>query len=136
MKSDRAAYYARPISIDGTPQEKRDIGLIYSLDFCPHPVGEDKQKAIEQYREIGMEAFKPYVLECAVLFFRAFPDGSIGAGVAKEIAWAQEAARKRKLTSGTWSRTGSRRNTRTTTTALSKGRTTSSSWTSTYPEGG
>jgi hypothetical protein len=30
------------------------------------------------------------VQRCAALFFRAFPDGSIGAGVAKEIAWAEE----------------------------------------------
>jgi hypothetical protein len=38
-----------------------------------------------------MEAFKPYVAGANALVFRAFPDGSIGAGVAKEIAWAQEA---------------------------------------------
>jgi hypothetical protein len=89
--TNKNAYYARPISIDGTKQEARDKALIESLGFSPYPVGEDKAEALRQYKEHGMEAFKPYVLDSAVLIFRAFPDGSIGAGVAKEIAWAQEA---------------------------------------------
>jgi hypothetical protein len=89
MTDNKNAYYARPISIDGTKQEARDKALIEAMGFVPYPVGPDKEKALEQYREVGMDAFMPYVLNSAVLIFRAFPDGSIGAGVAKEIAWAQ-----------------------------------------------
>lgn len=85
------AYYARPISIDGTPQEARDKELIAALGFESHPVGEEKAAALAEYKKVGMEAFKPYVQESAALVFRAFPDGSIGAGVAKEIEWANEA---------------------------------------------
>ena len=88
---EKKAYYARPISIDGTPQAARDMALIESLGFAPYPVSEDKAEAIRQYRAGGMEAFKPYVLASQALVFRAFPDGSIGRGVATEIEWAQAA---------------------------------------------
>lgn len=37
-----------------------------------------------------MEVFREAVSACDVLAFRAFPDGSIPAGVAKEIKWAKE----------------------------------------------
>ena len=90
-KMEKRAYYARPISIDGTPQEARDHALIKGLGFVPYPVGQEKEEAIKQYRAGGMEAFRPYVQLSEVLFFRSFPDGTIGAGVAKEIAWATEA---------------------------------------------
>jgi hypothetical protein len=82
-------YYARPISVDNTPQAERDIALIQSLGFSPYPVGDEKKEVLVRYREIGMEAFRPYVENSAALIFRAFPDGSIGVGVAKEIAWAK-----------------------------------------------
>jgi hypothetical protein len=84
------AYYARPISIDGTPQAERDMELIRALGFEPFPVGQEKEQALVVYRQIGMKAFHPYVVDSNALFFRAFPDGSIGAGVAQEIAWAEE----------------------------------------------
>lgn len=83
------AYYARPISVDGTKQQERDIQLIRGLGFEPYPVGPEKEEALTRYRSEGMDAFRPYVEGSAVLIFRAFPDGSIGAGVAKEIAWAE-----------------------------------------------
>ena len=85
---NRKAYYARPISIDGTPQAERDFALIRAMGFEPWPVDEEKARALVAYRKVGMVAFSPYVESSAVLFFRAFPDGSIGAGVAKEIEWA------------------------------------------------
>lgn len=85
------AYYARPISIDNTPQETRDHALIRALGFEPYPIGEEKQVFLDRYREVGMEAFRPAVEASQALIYRAFPDGSIGAGVAKEIAWALQA---------------------------------------------
>jgi hypothetical protein len=87
----KKAYYARPVSIDGTKQQERDLQLISSLGYEPYPVGEEKAVVLEEYRRIGMDAFKPYVLNSSILIYRSFPDGSIGAGVATEIKWAQEA---------------------------------------------
>jgi hypothetical protein len=84
----KKAYYARPISVDNTPQEKRDHDLIRALGFEPYPIDEEKQAILARYREVGMEAFRPAVEASDALIFRAFPDGSIGAGVAQEIAWA------------------------------------------------
>ena len=90
MKNKRA-YYARPISVDGTKQEGRDLDLIVDLGFAPYPTGKAKQEILAEYRQTGIDVFRLAVKSCAALFFRAFPDGSIGAGVAKEIACAQEA---------------------------------------------
>jgi hypothetical protein len=87
----KLCYYARPISIDGTPQCKRDLDLIQELGFTPYPVGLDKEKALERYREIGMDAFRPYVEACSALVFRSFVNGRIGAGVYQEIEWARSA---------------------------------------------
>ncbi len=84
------AYYARPISVDGTPQARRDKKLITAMGFEPYPVGKDKKEALKTYRKIGMYAFKAYVGQSKILVFRAFPDGSIGAGVAQEIKWAND----------------------------------------------
>jgi hypothetical protein len=85
---NRKAYYARPISIDGTPQEQRDHELIRALGFEPWPVGQEKEQYLFQYEKEGMEVFRPAVQQSSILIFRAFPDGSIGAGVYKEIQWA------------------------------------------------
>lgn len=82
------AYYARPISIDGTKQADRDFDLIRKLGFEPYPIGKAKEAVLAKYKEIGMKAFKPYVERSNALVFRAFPDGSIGNGVAVEIEWA------------------------------------------------
>jgi len=90
----KKAYYARPISVDNTPQAERDINLIRAMGFEPYPVGEDKQKALAEYARLKensldpMEAFDKYVRECDAVFFRAFPDGSIGAGVMRELTTA------------------------------------------------
>lgn len=84
----KTAYYARPISIDGTPQFDRDIKLIEMIGFVPTPSPEDKIEILKQYKIVGMEAFRESVETSDILIFRAFPDGSIGTGVYKEIKWA------------------------------------------------
>lgn len=88
---NKFAYYARPISIDNTPQSERDHALIRAIGFEPYPTGKTKAAALKEYRKIGMEAFRPYLAKCSLLVFRAFPDGSIGAGVGTEISWARDA---------------------------------------------
>ncbi len=90
MKTMKKAYYARPISVDDTPQMERDLNLIWDLGYEPSPTAAEKVAIMEAYKIIGMDAFRPAVLECDLVVFRAFPDGSIGAGVAKELAWAIE----------------------------------------------
>ena len=85
------AYYARPISVDDTPQEQRDHELIKKLGYEPYPIGEVKKEILSRYKKEGMEVFKEVVLESDCIIFRSFPDGSIGAGVMREIIWAQEA---------------------------------------------
>ena len=60
------------------------------MGYEPYPIGVDLDEALASYRKIGMEAFCYYVRKSSLLVFRAFPDGSIGSGVAKEIAWAVE----------------------------------------------
>lgn len=86
----KKAYYARPISIDDTPQMERDFATIRALGFEPYPIGDEKAAILEQYKKIGMDAFRPAVEASDAIFYRSFPDGSIGAGVKKELDWAIE----------------------------------------------
>lgn len=85
----KTAYYARPMNIYGTQQEERDKSTIRALGF--EPIEINKAELQRAARERGMEVFKPLVDGAEALFFRAFIGGCIGAGVAKEIAWAKEA---------------------------------------------
>lgn len=82
------AYYARPMSIYNTAQETRDCAEIEKLGYVPIQI--NKKEIQERVAIDGMEVFLPLVRQADVLFFRSFYGGSIGAGVAKEIAWAVE----------------------------------------------
>lgn len=89
-------YYAHPVSLYNTPQEKRDIALLESLGFEvenpnteKHQVGYDIAKA-KSSNGSGMEHFFKVVLACDAIAFRAFPDGKIGSGVMMEVDWALE----------------------------------------------
>jgi hypothetical protein len=86
----RLAYYARPIVIDGSQQELLDIETIRRIGYEPYPFEEQREQAKQQYITEGLSIYKDYVRQSDLLVFRAFPDGSIGAGVAQEIAWAEE----------------------------------------------
>jgi hypothetical protein len=81
-------YYARPISLYKTAQDKRDIDLLQSLGF--EILNPDKEALQERYKVEGMNVFLEAVKECDAIAFRAFPDGKLGAGVYKEILQAQE----------------------------------------------
>ena len=84
-------YYAHPLSIYGTPQEKRDLELLAALGHTVlNPNGPQHDAG---YRAEGMAYFNRITEPCHGVFFRAFPDGSIPAGVAKEL----EYFRNRKL---------------------------------------
>lgn len=81
-------YHARSISIYGTPQDERDRALLGALGF--DVVDPNQPSHQEGYAREGMNHFTRTVTECSALAFRAHPDGSIPAGVAKEIATAQD----------------------------------------------
>lgn len=84
----KTAYYARPMSIYGTPQESRDMETIRALGY--EPIDINKEELQERAKAEGMAVFKPLVDSAQALFFRSFMTREIGAGVGKEIAWAQE----------------------------------------------
>jgi hypothetical protein len=81
-------YYARPISLYNTAQDKRDIELMESLGF--EVINPNKEALQERYKAEGMSVFLEAVKDCDSLAFRAFPDGMLGAGVMKEIQQAEE----------------------------------------------
>lgn len=76
-------YYARPINLYNTAQDKRDITLLNFLGF--EVVNPDKEELQERYKKEGMSVFLQAIDDCDALAFRSFPDLKIGAGVWKEI---------------------------------------------------
>ena len=81
-------YYARPISLYNTPQDRRDIELMEKLGF--EVVNPNKEELSKRYKAEGMDMFMPIVSECDCVAFRSFPDLKISAGVYKEIQKAIE----------------------------------------------
>ena len=88
-------YYAHCIAIYNTPQEERDVHTLLGLGLDvvnPNtPAVDVEVKRLKSLGENYMSFFKDIVHSCEVFAFRALPDGSIPAGVAKELAWAVEA---------------------------------------------
>ena len=84
----KTIYYAHPISIYDTPQETRDISLLRSLGL--EPVNPNQAEWQEEYKRRGMEFFIEKVRECDGLAFRGLMDGSIPAGIKKEIDKAMD----------------------------------------------
>ena len=84
----KKAYYARPMSLYGTIQETRDQEAIRLMGY--EPIEINKEEIQRQAKAAGMATFEPMVKSADALFFRAFIDGQIGAGVAKEIQWAKD----------------------------------------------
>lgn len=82
-------YYAHPISLYNTTQEQRDMNTLHTLGFTV--INPNQPVHQEEYNEWGMEYFEKLIKTHADgLVFRAFPDGSISAGVAQEIAIAEK----------------------------------------------
>lgn len=76
-------YYARPINLYNTPQDKRDIEAIAALGF--ELVNPNKAELQERYKAEGMAVFLQAVGDCDALAYRSFPDLTLSAGVVKEI---------------------------------------------------
>ena len=84
-------YYAHSVSIYDTKQEERDLATIESLGF--KPVNPNHSTHDEGYKKFGMNYFDDIIASCDIVAFRAHPDGSIPAGVSKEIRRAIEFGR-------------------------------------------
>lgn len=80
-------YYAHPLAIYGTEQEKRDILSIERLGY--KVLNPNMPVHARCYQEEGMGYFMKLVRSCDALAFRANPDNSIPSGVAKEIIHAK-----------------------------------------------
>jgi len=85
-------YLAHPVSDYGTPRQAQAIKAL-------EEVGADLVRPLELvnpdspihqagYASEGMAYFKGVIERCQGLAFMRFPDGSIGAGVGREIRWA------------------------------------------------
>lgn len=89
------AYYAHPLSLYNTAQEKRDLALMAALGievFNPNSFECDagyKAAAAASPTGNGMGFFTGIIKGCDMVIFRGFLDRSIPAGVAKEIRDAQ-----------------------------------------------
>jgi len=97
----KTVYYAHCMAIYDSKQEKEDVAVLEQMGFeVDNP---NSQKHILEVRRIKcefsgqqypgskiMKYFTDIVLENQLLAFRALPDGSISAGVNKEIRIAEE----------------------------------------------
>lgn len=81
-------YFAHPINTFGTIVEQYVEQMIMSLYPESDIINPALDEHQEGYRQHGMEYFEPIVKACHRVVVLPFPDGSIGAGMAKEIQWA------------------------------------------------
>jgi hypothetical protein len=84
----KKVYYAHPITLYNTQIEKEDIKTLTSMGFEVY--NPNSNECDEGYNKHGMQFFQDIIAKCDGVVFRSFPDGSIPAGVAKEIGWAEE----------------------------------------------
>lgn len=80
------AYYAHPVNLYNTLQEKRDIEIIEKLGY--EVVNPNQPQIQEEYNKLGMVIFESIISECDIFIFRCFPDLKIGSGIYKEIEYA------------------------------------------------
>lgn len=87
-------YFAHPITDYGTERQAQalaglrahfvdDLGMRHFEIENP-----DQPHHDEGYKARGMDYFRDVVDSCWSLAFMRFPDGSVGAGVGREIGWA------------------------------------------------
>lgn len=86
----KTCYYAHSTALYNTKQESRDLELLDNLGFTVINPSDDIHQT-NYLKEGGMEYFKHIVESCDILIFRSHVDLNIGAGVAAEIGWAQNA---------------------------------------------
>jgi len=80
-------YYAHPVSMYDSDDEKFIVKILSDLGPVLNPNGEEHQKG---YDVEGMAYFIRLLEECSSCVFSTFRDGKIGAGAAKEIKYFLE----------------------------------------------
>lgn len=87
-------YYAHSMHLYGTPQEARDIATLEGIGSeVLNPNSPEISKKLKKWIEGGknvMNFFDQYIKTCDLIAFRAYPDGTIGSGVAYEVKKAGE----------------------------------------------
>lgn len=86
-ENDYSCYYAHCMAIYDTEQEERDLETLDQLGFTVFNPNNAQSSA--GYEKEGMGYFMKIIRKCDSLAFRANPDGSIPAGVAKEVSHAK-----------------------------------------------
>lgn len=84
-------YFAHPITDYGTPRQSDALSAIKANGWTVE--NPDAPEHAEAYKSHGMHYFIELVGKCDCLCFMRFPDGEIGAGVAKEITAAFDAGK-------------------------------------------
>ena len=85
----QVAYYARAVHLHGTGQEGRDLKALRALGYQVVDRGGSVEGRVQPIAvDINPAQMARTMNQCQVLMFRAFPDGSIPAGVANEIQCA------------------------------------------------
>lgn len=85
-------YFAHPITDYGTERQASAIAAIQKFfEDRGTPLeleNPDQPRHQEGYDREGMDYFRKVVESCHGVVFMRFPDGSIGAGVGKELRWS------------------------------------------------
>jgi len=89
MNKIKKIYYAHPLSIYDSPQEERDLALLKFLWPDAEVYNPNSKLDTDKYKEYGFSWFLDRVADCDLVVFRGFPGGRIGAGVWREIEFAE-----------------------------------------------
>lgn len=81
-------YYAHPVSDYGTRRESAGVRLLTREGWWVENPNQPHHAT--GYAREGMEYFRGVVRGCDAVAFQRFPDGTLGAGVAREASWALE----------------------------------------------
>lgn len=80
-------YYAHSLNLYDSNQEGRDLQTLNKIGEVINPNEDEHQIG---YKMSGMDYFEDLIGKCEMFAFRAHPDGSIPAGIFKEINFAIE----------------------------------------------
>lgn len=83
---EKRCYFAHHVTDYDTEREKAAIEVIENHGFAVENPNTPEHET--EYKQHGMQYFVDVVLGCDALAFQRFPEGQIGAGVAKEIGAA------------------------------------------------
>ena len=89
-QTKKRVYFAHPKNTFNTILEKFALEHFSQWDDEIEIVNPNSPEHQEGYEREGMDYFKAVVQSCDELYAIGFGDNSIGAGIAKEMAWMKE----------------------------------------------